>query len=137
MLEVSLHNQPSEIAVAHEALDRIVAQHGLSARAASRLHLAIEEHVTNIISHGYQSGRTGTITARFSLEGPVLQVEIKDDAEAFNPLAAPEVDTTLPLEEKPVGGLGIHLIRQSVDALEYRREGNRNILVMTVRVGDS
>jgi anti-sigma regulatory factor (Ser/Thr protein kinase) len=52
-------------------------------------------------------------------------------------LAAPEVDTTLPLEEKPVGGLGIHLIRQSVDALEYRREGNRNILVMTVRIDDS
>jgi anti-sigma regulatory factor (Ser/Thr protein kinase) len=133
-LEVSLHHQASEIPLVHDALDELAARHRLPARCVTRLHLALEEHLTNIIVHGGSPGPASTITVRFALEPSALRVEIEDKADPFNPLDAPAVDTALPLEEKPLGGLGVHLIRKSVDELEYRRVGNRNVLVMRNRL---
>ena len=133
-MEVSLHRQASEILLVHDALDELAARHRLPARCVARLHLAIEEHLTNIIAHGGNPGRAGKITVRFALEPAALRVEIEDNASPFNPLDAPAVDTSLPLEQKPLGGLGVHLIRKSVDELKYRRVGNRNVLVMRNRL---
>ncbi len=133
-MEVSLHHQASEILLVHDALDELAAGHCLPARCVARLHLALEEHLANIIAHGGNPGPASTITVRFALEPAALRVEIEDDARPFNPLDAPAVDTALPLQEKPLGGLGILLIRKSVDELEYRRAGNRNVLVMRSRL---
>jgi anti-sigma regulatory factor (Ser/Thr protein kinase) len=133
-LEVSLHHQASEIPLVHDALDELAAGHRLPARCVARLHLALEEHLANIIAHGGNPGPAGRITVRFALEPTALRVEIEDDAGPFNPLYAPAVDTSLPLEQKPLGGLGVLLIRKSVDELEYRRSGNRNVLVMKYRL---
>lgn len=133
-LEVSLHRQASEIPLVHDALDELAAGHSLPARCVARLHLALEEHVANIIAHGGDPGPASRITVRFALDPAALRVEIEDDASPFNPLEAPAVDTAVPLEEKPLGGLGILLIRKSVDELEYRRAGNRNVLVMKNRL---
>ena len=136
-MEVSLHQQASEIPLVHDALDELAAEHRLPARCVARLHLALEEHLANIIAHGGYPGPSGTITVRFALEPAALRVEIEDDAGPFNPLNAPAVDTSLPLEQTPLGGLGILLIRKSVDELEYRRSGNRNVLVMKNRLTSS
>jgi len=76
--------------------------------------------------------------AATTLAGDAIRcLVIEDDAGPFNPLDAPAVDTSLPLEQKPLGGLGILLIRKSVDELEYRRSGNRNVLVMKNRLTSS
>lgn len=133
-MEVTLHNRASEIALAHQALDEMTARHELPTRPIARLHLALEEHLTNIISHGYESGRGGTITVRFALEPSALSVEIADDARPFNLMEAPEANTGLSMEKKPLGGLGILMIRKSVDVLEYRFSGGRNVLVMKNRL---
>ena len=133
-VEVSLHNEPGQIARVHQALDDIAARHGLPARPVARLHLALEEHLTNIMVHGYAPGQAGKISVRFALEPKTLRVEIEDDAMPFNPAEAPEVDTDLPIEERPLGGLGVLMIRRSVDALEYRHAGGRNVLVLTTRL---
>ena len=134
-MELTLQNRAPEIRRAHEALDQFAAQHSLPLPGLARLHVALEEHLTNIISYGYRPGQTGTIQIRFALAGSSLRVEIADDARPYNPLAAPDVDTSVPLEEKPVGGLGVLLIRKSVDNVEYRREGERNVLVLIKSLG--
>jgi anti-sigma regulatory factor (Ser/Thr protein kinase) len=59
-----------------------------------------------------------------------LLVEVFDDCRPFNPLERPEVDTTKPLEEKPIGGLGVHLMRKFMDELDYRREEGKNVFRM-------
>jgi anti-sigma regulatory factor (Ser/Thr protein kinase) len=100
----------------------------------SRLHLALEEHLTNVICYGYDTGESGTVRVRLSLERPILRIEIEDDGKPFNPVEAPVVDTTLPLDTKPLGGLGLLMIRKSVDELEYRRVANRNVLTIKKRV---
>jgi len=134
-LELTLQNRAPEIRRAHEALDQFAAQHSLPLPGLARLHVAVEEHLTNIISYGYRPGQTGTIKILLAIANPNLRVEIADDARPYNPLAAPDVDTSVPLEEKPVGGLGVLLIRKSVDKIEYRREGERNVLVLIKSLG--
>ena len=136
-LELTLQNRAPEIRRAHEALDQFAAQHSLSLASLARLHVALEEHLTNIISYGYRPGQTGMIQIRFVLSDSNLRVEIADDARPYNPLAAPDVDTSVPLEEKPVGGLGVLLIRKSVDKIEYRRDGERNVLVLIKSLGSA
>lgn len=132
--QVTLHNQASEIAQAHEALDQLSTQHGLPARCVTSLHLAIEEHLSNVISYGYSPGQPGTIHVRLRLEPNILAVEVEDDARPFDPLAAAEPDTSLPLDSKPLGGLGLLMIRRSVDEAAYRRTNDRNVLTLKKRL---
>lgn len=133
-MDVSLYNDPSQIPLAHHALDELAACHDLPARSVALVHVAIEEHLTNIVSYGYNAGQKGTITLRFTLQAATLSIEIEDDARPFNPLKAPEVDTSLPIETKPIGGLGVHIMRKSMDALDYRRVDGRNILMLRKRI---
>jgi anti-sigma regulatory factor (Ser/Thr protein kinase) len=132
--ELTLHNQLSEIPLAHQALDDFASRHDLPSKCVTPLHVALEEHLANVISYGYEPGKSGTMCLRFTLESSDLRVEIDDDARAFNPIEAPEVDTSLPLESKPLGGLGLLMIRKSVDGLEYHRNGARNVLTMKKRL---
>ena len=114
-------------------LEEFGRQHGFTPRDLLALDLSLHEHLTNIINYGYDDTKPRQIQIRLKLGDRLLQVEVEDDARPFNPLERAPVDTTLPLDQKPLGGLGIHMIRQSMDELEYRREGGRNILTMRKR----
>ena len=59
-----------------------------------------------------------------------VKAEVEDDGQPFNPLEAPEADTTKPLEERTIGGLGIHLARKLIDGLEYQRQEGKNLLLL-------
>lgn len=137
MLELTLHNRASEIPLAHQALDQFTAQHGLDGRKFGLVHVALEEHLTNIISYGYDPGQSGTIRIRFERVDSEVRIEIEDDARPFNPNEAGEVDTSVPLDKKPIGGLGVHLIRKSADELNYQRTNGRNRLTFVKRVRDA
>jgi serine/threonine-protein kinase RsbW len=103
---------------------------GFSDKQILDMQLAIEEAVTNSIRHGYR-GSPGLITIHTE-DGPdALNVEITDHAPPFDPLAMPDPDITSSLEERRVGGLGIHLIRQVTDTVTYRYEQGKNILTLT------
>jgi serine/threonine-protein kinase RsbW len=97
------------------------------------LHLAIEEAWVNICTHAYPSA-PGPIEMRtVRLEDRFL-VDIIDEGPAFDPLVHSQPDFAVDLEQRPVGGLGIHLIRSLVDTVGYRREGSRNVLTITMDI---
>ena len=96
---------------------------------------ALVEWVTNVISYGFPAGGEHWIQLRFQADANLARVEIEDDGIAFNPLDRPPVDTSAPLETRPIGGLGIHMIRQLMDAVEYRRADGHNILTLIKRRG--
>jgi anti-sigma regulatory factor (Ser/Thr protein kinase) len=98
------------------------------------MDLALEEHFANLLEHAYPGGGYHQIRVRFARAGNWLEVEVEDDGREFNPLLAPEPDISLPLEERPIGGLGIHLMKQFLDELEYRREGVRNLVRLRKRL---
>ena len=76
-------------------------------------------------------GREHPIVVRLSVREGVLTAHVEDDGRAFNPLEAPAPDIDAGIDERPIGGLGIHLVRSVMSSVEYRREDGRNILIMT------
>lgn len=133
-LELSLLNQQSEVARAQESLEQFAAKHELPKRVLHEVQLALEEHLTNIVRYAFADTRQHHIHVRIMLRSGELRIEVEDDGQPFNPLKHPTPDLSLPLDQRPIGGLGIHMIRKSLDALEYRREYDRNILVMLKRI---
>ena len=89
--------------------------------------------MTNIISYVYADGAEHQIGVRVALDGDGVTVRVEDDGRAYNPLDTPTPDLQLDVEERPIGGLGVHIVRSMMDTLEYRRENDRNILTMRKR----
>jgi anti-sigma regulatory factor (Ser/Thr protein kinase) len=80
--------------------------------------LAVEEMVTNIIVHGYR-GQAGEITITLRRAGDALEISLTDQAPLFDPMQVPAPDISLPLEQRPFGGMGIHLARHCIDAIHH------------------
>jgi phosphoserine phosphatase RsbU/P len=129
-LQFTLKNRVAEIARLGERLGEFAAVHQLTPSVLYDLNVALEEAVTNIISHGYSDHREHEILVRIRVESGAVIVELKDDAPAFNPLTAPDPDVTAPLDERTAGGLGIHLMRKLMDDIEYQRLEDGNLLIM-------
>jgi anti-sigma regulatory factor (Ser/Thr protein kinase) len=132
---VTLRNSLSEIARLPHAVESFGSRHALPTRLIFEVNLALEEIVTNVISYAYDDDADHDIVVRLTMQAGELAVQVEDDGRAFNPLevVAPLLD--VPLHERPIGGLGVHLVRKLADAVEYRRQDATNILVITKRVG--
>jgi phosphoserine phosphatase RsbU/P len=136
-VSVQLGNDLSEIQRLNQIVSEFAVQHHLAAELAFRVNLVLEEIVTNVISYGYDDRLEHEISVRLSWQDPRIELEVKDDGRPFNPLEAPQPETGRPLIEKPVGGWGIHLIRRMMDHLEYRREGDKNCLLLRTKTRES
>jgi serine/threonine-protein kinase RsbW len=130
-------NQRTEIERVVELAERFGEEHQLPPEVVMSIHLVLDEVVANIISHGYDDTAEHQIHVTLALDESVLAIRVEDDGRPFDPLAAPPPDLDLPLEERPVGGLGIHIVRSVMDAVEYQRDGGRNILIMKKTIGRS
>jgi anti-sigma regulatory factor (Ser/Thr protein kinase) len=129
--EIKLSNKLSELGQFNQTLAEFGRQQGLAAKVMHDLNLALEEILTNIISYGYTDEQKHEIKVSLSAQPGAVRVEVEDDGRPFNPLEAPKPDTTGSLEERTIGGLGIHLVRNLMDGLEYKRKLKRNLLTMT------
>jgi len=133
-LEIFLKNQPAEKQRLLHALHAFSADHKLGPKVVQAAELVLEEHLTNIFKYAYSDTALHEIVVRFACDESSFEIEVQDDGRSFNPLDRPVVNTSAPLEQRPVGGLGIHLIREFMDQLDYRREGGKNILRMIKRI---
>jgi anti-sigma regulatory factor (Ser/Thr protein kinase) len=100
------------------------------------LDLLVEEAIVNVCRYAYPEGRPGIMTVTHSIPAPgELTVEIADQGPAFNPLSTEPPDLTLSLQQRPIGGLGIFLLRTLAKSLTYRREDGWNRLTFGVSAG--
>jgi anti-sigma regulatory factor (Ser/Thr protein kinase) len=106
----------------------------IPATAVHAIDLALEEHLTNVLNYGFEPGDQPLITVRMEKRERDFIVEITDKGKPFNPLDRPAANVDQPLQDRPIGGLGIHLMRKFTDELTYRRDGDRNILIMRKRL---
>ncbi|MBR5067864.1 MAG: SpoIIE family protein phosphatase [Bacteroidales bacterium] len=113
-----------------EWVEGICEDAGFGPTTIMQINLAIEEAVVNVMKYAYPNGSEGDVNLEAVTEPDWLTFTITDDGRPFDPTAQGEVDTTLPAEERALGGLGIHLMRKYMDSLDYKRLGNRNILTM-------
>ena len=116
-----------------EGLDRVTeafeefASAGAVPDAARRaVQIVLDELLSNTARCGRVGERAPVVTAGFRVEDRTLHVELVDDGIPFDPFGREEPDTTLPLEERPIGGLGVMLVTRLVDGIRYDREGGRN-----------
>ena len=97
------------------------------------LDLLIEEIFMNIARHSYRGGPPGLVSVAYSVTGPgELTVEFGDQGIEFNPLDAAPPDLTLDLAQRPIGGLGVFLLKAFADSLSYRREQGWNRLTVGI-----
>ncbi len=107
-------------------------KHGLPMKIIFHLNLVLDELVTNIIDYGYTDFDEHPIDVTVCLDGAILTIRIEDDSEPFNILDAPEPNFDVPLEDREhPGGMGIHLVKNMVNRIEYKREGGKNVLLLT------
>lgn len=113
-------------------VNRFLTEHAMPQEAIFRVNLAIEEIVTNIIKYGYDDTNAHVIKVFLDLSPVIIHLRLEDDGHSFNPLQAPEPDIHLPLNQRKIGGLGLHLVREIVGHIAYRREKDVNILEMDI-----
>jgi serine/threonine-protein kinase RsbW/sigma-B regulation protein RsbU (phosphoserine phosphatase) len=132
-LELDVINDVAELPHVVDAIDALCATGTVSEAAAFAVKVALDEVLMNVIHHGHTDGGRHHVHIRLEADAERVRLEVSDDGRPFDPLAAPPPDTGAPLPERPVGGLGIHLVRQLMDEVTYQRAGDRNVLVMTKR----
>jgi serine/threonine-protein kinase RsbW len=111
------------------------ARHGLGDDDRGRALIVVEELLTNLLKYGYRDRPDrGTAELELSLEGSCLTIEMVDDGDAFDPCssAAPVLDG--PLESRPPGGLGLHIVRMLSERMRYRRTDDRNVTQLTLQL---
>ena len=132
---ITLRNDLAEIPRLAEFVDGFCAPLAPTPKDVLALQLALEEAVTNVINHGYADGQPHTFTVELAAADRRATVIVTDDAPAYDPLARAEVDTTLPLEDRRIGGLGVHLVKKLMDSARYERRDGRNLLTLVRTLG--
>ena len=132
-LEFSVANDLRGISSAAARIDAFCAAHDLAHGISFDVTLAVDELVTNAIGYGFDDDGEHRIDLALRIEGDTLTVEVTDNGRAFDPFQAPEPDLSAPMEERAKGGLGIYLVRKTMDAVAYRREDGRNVVTLTKR----
>ena len=105
----------------------------LPEKTICQLMIAADEVFTNIAEYAYP-GTSGPVTVSAEQNGSQLKLTFSDSGRAFDPLENSEPDITLPLEKRQIGGLGIFVVKKLMDGVEYRRENNCNILILTKQI---
>jgi anti-sigma regulatory factor (Ser/Thr protein kinase) len=121
-----------------ERMNRLVRKfgelHEIPSRTLYAVNLALDEVVSNIVLHGFDAASGQEVVIRIETAGADLQSEVVDGGREFNPLDAQEPDLEASLQDREIGGLGVHLVRNLMDRTEYRREGAKNVLTMRKRI---
>ena len=125
---ITLPNDVQTISKLAGFTDIVCEAAGLDMATCMKLNLAIEEAVVNVMNYAYPPGIKGTVSIDATISDKGLMFVISDNGTPFDPTAKAEVDTTLSAEERGIGGLGIHLIRQIMDSINYEYIDGRNVL---------
>lgn len=136
MKEFNLPAKLESIPILTDAVNEILEEHDCSMKAQMQLDIAIDEIFANIAHYAYAPG-TGDATVQLELFGEPLSARLTfiDSGVPFDPLERTEPDVTLSAEERQIGGLGIFLVKKTMDAMRYERRDGQNVLVLEKRIG--
>ena len=127
---LTIKNDIHEIKRFSDFMKSATAKLDVDTSMAKKLQLAVEEAVVNVIDYAYPMGTEGDITINMLFDGQTLHFQIIDEGVAFDPTAKQKADTTLSAEDRQIGGLGILLLRELMDSINYERTDGKNILTL-------
>jgi anti-sigma regulatory factor (Ser/Thr protein kinase) len=107
---------------------------GLSDKDLFALQIVVEELVTNVVDYGGVQAGEHAARVNLAAENETLTIVITDRGAEYNPLLRKDPDVTLPAEERPIGGLGVHFCKKLTDAQSYARVDGENVLTLTKKL---
>lgn len=131
---ITLNNDIQEVTQLTMFVEEVCELAGMDASTTMQMNLAMEEAVVNVINYAYPAGERGEIDIEALINNEWLKFVISDQGTPFDPTAKEEADTTLSAEERPIGGLGIFLVRQLMDEVSYTRKEGKNVLTLGKKV---
>ena len=131
---LTLTNDLKRVPRLNTFIDEVCEANGFDMATTMQINLAIEEAVVNVMNYAYPKDTKGDITIEAKANKTELSFIISDTGKPFDPTAKAEVDITLSAEDRAIGGLGIHLIRQIMDHINYERVDGHNILTLIKRL---
>ena len=131
---ITLSNDIDEVPKLAVFVDEVCEETGIDMHIVMQLNLAIEEAVVNVMNYAYPAGTSGNVCIDIDTNEELLTVVITDSGTPFDQTKKKEVDITLSAEERPIGGLGIHLVRQLMDSVDYERIDGKNVLTLTKKL---
>ncbi len=127
-------NRTDDIRRARSEIGEFSQRQGLPNSIQLALDLALEEWLSNILKYAYSDTREHEILIKFQFSNQDVRLSIEDDGRPFDPLKQTPPDISIPLEERIPGGLGIFMIRKSVDEIDYQYRDGKNILILTKHI---
>ena len=134
MDRLTLPNDIETIPQLNEFIDGFCEQRDIDNDITMSLNLAIEEAVVNVMNYAYPEGTVGYVDIEAEADDDFVTFVISDTGKPFDPTQKDEVNIALSVEERPIGGLGIHLVRRMMDEISYRYADHRNILTLRKRI---
>ncbi len=125
-----LTNKLSELDKIRDTLEELAAKWAIPPETGISVNLALEEAFTNIVNYGYNDNTDHEIEMVFTFDYDQLTISITDDATPYDPTRQPDPDIELSAPERPVGGLGVFLIKKIMDDVQYARNNDKNILTL-------
>lgn len=137
MVERIFPAEPEQLEPVQRFVEEQIERYDCSARVRFQLDVAVEEIFINIAKYAYRPGQAGQAAVRCCVGGDPLQVTIQfqDQGVPFNPLAKEDADISLSAQERQIGGLGILMVKKSMDAVRYSYEDGKNILTIQKNIG--
>ena len=133
-MQLTIEPDRGAVARANAAFTAFAEANAVPAGVRRSLNVALDELLQNMIAHGFVGRQGGAVTIAVELGSDRLTVTLSDDGRPFDPLGTATPDTTGSVEERPVGGLGIHLVRQLMDEVRYQRSADRNVVTLVKRL---
>ena len=129
-----IKNDVHEVSKFSAFMKSVMEKMGVETSLARKLRLAVEEAVVNVIDYAYPAGIEGDIEIRFLSDGETLKTVIIDSGVAFDPTAKEKADTSLSIDDRQIGGLGILLVRELMDSINYERADGQNFLTLIKKI---
>ncbi len=127
---MSVGAHPGAAGEVNAAFAEFAEAHGVPTGVRRSLNIALDELLANVLSHGRTGSDPRSVTVEAGVDQECVMVIITDDGPPFNPFKVNAPDTTLSVEERPIGGLGIHLVGQLIDQASYQRREGHNVVVL-------
>jgi len=133
-LRLTIGADPGEVAGVNAAFAEFAETHALPAAIRRTMLVALDELLSNTIAYGFAGRGSGEVTVEVELRPDRLTVTLTDDGRPFDPFGMASPDTSRSTQERRIGGLGIHLVKEMMDEVSYQRRADRNVVVLAKRL---